>query len=452
MTEQIQDKTGKGAPASANEIEAQSRLKAYLLQHVKTIELALVRDSGLTVDRLRLMLIRAWTKSEKLQKCTLLSMLEAAIEAAALGLEPGLSVLSHAYLVPRFDKDAKLWKANLQISARGKLELARRSGLVLRADAVEIRENDHYVIRRGTDPLITHHIDLTKPRGQVLGYYAIAWFTDKSCQFDVMSLAECLEIRDRFGLTDGTAWKNSEGEMCKKTVLHRLEKLLPLSPQQQRAHDLDDESEDIVPAGTVTDITDDQPVSRSAEPPEPPKARTKTLAAAREHAEIVLQANRERDVVVVAPQNAKREKPAPGQPCRCGHDLHYRTGECAVEGCGCMAWQPPSAALEQGEVIRQRAVGLPAPIGTPIEPVDPGPCAITKNCIRPAGHEKNKKTALCEVFVARDETPIPKAMCVGCGGRDGKHKPNCPETKQPVTPVVGKDAASEPRMREPGED
>ena len=75
----------------------------------------------------------------------------------------------------------------------------------------------------------------------MLGAFAIVVFNDGSMMYDTMSKAEIEKVRDTYSKAKNSqAWRESTGEMYKKTVLRRLCKLIDLdfsSIEQIRAYE-----------------------------------------------------------------------------------------------------------------------------------------------------------------------------------------------------------------------
>lgn len=300
-------------------------LKTFLEKNEGIIAQYLAKDSALDAKRLTKLALQVVNRgTDELRSCSRLSILDALCEAGSLGLEIGSTVLAHAYLVPRQSKEKHgreevwVWKACLQVSVRGKLELARRSGLVLRQEVREICEGDDVVVELGTNPRIEHSLDFSKMRGAPMAYYAIAFFRDGSNQFEIMSRAECLRIRDTFSKAKA-AWDKNEGEFCKKTVLHRLDKLLPLSPAQMRADEIDPaEDEDVVVAGRVVPVVvvpDERTGERAEEQAARPRSRA--LSAAQDRSIILPALEKDRETVVPPPAPVE-PPPAPVAPTAVG--------------------------------------------------------------------------------------------------------------------------------------
>lgn len=77
--------------------------------------------------------------------------------------------------------------------------------------------------------------------GNIIGAFAVALFKDGSMIYDTMSVEEMEHTRNKFSkMANGQAWKDSTGEMYKKTVLRRLCKLIELdfdTIEQKQAFD-----------------------------------------------------------------------------------------------------------------------------------------------------------------------------------------------------------------------
>jgi recombination protein RecT len=152
------------------------------------------------------------------------------IAALGLVLDPQLG---EAYLIADRNGDVQA-----RIGYRGLIKLARQSGNVEALYAHDICQNDVTRVTLGTDKRLEHAPDFLKPRGPVGAYYAVVRFSDVSSDFEVMTLEEVHAIRDRSdawkafkrGLIKSTPWGTDEGEMAKKTVLRRLLKRCPMSP------------------------------------------------------------------------------------------------------------------------------------------------------------------------------------------------------------------------------
>lgn len=74
---------------------------------------------------------------------------------------------------------------------------------------------------------------------KIVGVFAVVEYEDGTVNMETMSIKEVEATRVNFSkMAQGKAWKNSYGEMCKKTILHRLCKHIQLdfnNIEQQQA-------------------------------------------------------------------------------------------------------------------------------------------------------------------------------------------------------------------------
>jgi phage RecT family recombinase len=261
-----------GGPLNLDTRATPFALKQYLsMRDAQAAVGALLQKAGLDPERFRALAVQALVRNPELQECTVFSVGEALAEAAELGLEPGSTVLSHCWLVPRKKKisrrgqgDAYIKVAQLMVGYRGEVAMFLRAG-GKRAEAREICEHDYYNVELGTNPHIEHKLDLSKPRGLPIAYYAIAWLADGSCQFEIMS-SQDVRLHAQLFAGDTPAWQKSEGEMAKKTVWRRLKKWLSLSEAQERAEEIsaDAREEGEVIIGGKLEDTPKDPVAATA--------------------------------------------------------------------------------------------------------------------------------------------------------------------------------------------
>lgn len=188
-------------------------------------QIAKALPQHVNVDRMMRVALTEYRKSPKLQMCDSVSFIGAVVQAAQLGLEPG-GALGHCYLIP-YGKECQL-----QIGYRGMIDLARRSGNIVSISARAVYEGDDFEISLGTDDKLSH---TPKFEGRDLKFvYAVAKLKDGGVQFDVMSVADIIQIRDKH-TKNSDAWRSHFDEMAKKTVIRRLFKLLPVSIEMQDA-------------------------------------------------------------------------------------------------------------------------------------------------------------------------------------------------------------------------
>jgi phage RecT family recombinase len=171
-------------------------------------------------------------------------------KAAALGLylDPQLG---EAYLIEAWNGKAKRKEPQLRIGYRGLIKLGRQSGEISMIYAHEVHKNDVFKASLGDDKKLVHEPDLFGDRGPIVGYYAVVKYKEGDTDFEVLTVAQAHSIRDRSdgwkAFSDGkiksTPWATDESEMSKKTVIRRLTKRIPQSPELAEAIRIEDAAE-----------------------------------------------------------------------------------------------------------------------------------------------------------------------------------------------------------------
>ena len=171
-------------------------------------------------------------------------------KAAALGLylDPQLG---EAYLILAWNGKAKRLEPQLRIGYRGLVKLGRQSGEISMIYAHEVHENDFFDCVLGDQKSLVHKPDVFGDRGALVGYYAVVKYREGETDFEPMTVAQVHAIRDRSdawkafkdGKIKSTPWATDDGEMSKKTVIRRLVKRVPQSPELAEAIKIEDAAE-----------------------------------------------------------------------------------------------------------------------------------------------------------------------------------------------------------------
>lgn len=119
-----------------------------------------------------------------------------------------------------------------QTDYKGEIKLAKRysSNPILDVYAKVVREGDLFeeVIENGRQTVNFKPVPFND--GEIIGAFAVCLYKDGGMIYDTMSRAEIEHTRKTFSKqANGKAWTNSYGEMCKKTVLRRLCKMIDLN-------------------------------------------------------------------------------------------------------------------------------------------------------------------------------------------------------------------------------
>ena len=212
-------------------------------------EIARALPRHINPDRMARIALTAFRMTPKLGECDPRSVFAAVIQSSQLGLEVGL--MGEAHLVP-FGNQCQLIPGYT-----GLMKLVRQSGLVQDIYAHEVRMNDKFALKLGMERTLEHE-PLTAPggfpasdeeRGAVIGFYAVGVLKDGSRTFVAMGRKDVETIRD--GSSGYQAAKKYKKEsvwdidfvaMGLKTVIRRICKFLPKSPELALALAMDEKA------------------------------------------------------------------------------------------------------------------------------------------------------------------------------------------------------------------
>ena len=158
------------------------------------------------------------------------SLLNALLEAARLGLEPGTPEF---YLTPRFGKQPGV----LGITGyRGEVELIYRAGAVSSVKAEVVYANDQFTYSPDMDR--PHHVvDWFADRGEVRGAYAYAEMVGGGVsKVVVIGPREIERAKSASATADKShsPWTTDYPAMVLKTAVHQLAKWVPTSAEYRR--------------------------------------------------------------------------------------------------------------------------------------------------------------------------------------------------------------------------
>lgn len=199
-------------------------------------------------------LLNAVTRNPDLAKCTRESFIKCAMDLSAAGLTPDGR---RAHLIARWNSKKSHYECTYIIDYKGLCELVVNSGWICNAE--KVCENDFFEIR---DMMCRHGIDPRRPRGPVIGYWAMMKHPDGREIHEWVSSEEVKKIYDRFHSDDGfSPWKTDYDEMGKKTALRRITKKAKLSAEASQVIDAEYERVDrtvkVVAAKSMSDALAD---------------------------------------------------------------------------------------------------------------------------------------------------------------------------------------------------
>lgn len=204
-----------------------------------------MRDAGFSPERVKQELsfaLQIINKSQQLQKCSGESILTAVANISNIGLSLNPAA-KEAYLIPRWNNNAKSMEASLEASYVGLVKLLTDAGSVTSMNCQLVRENDDFSIDlANNDNPVRHGINPKIARGEIIGAYALGTLVGGDRQVEYMPLEEIEAIRERSetykaykeNKIKSCTWATDFGEMARKTVIRRIYKFLPRTEQMSR--------------------------------------------------------------------------------------------------------------------------------------------------------------------------------------------------------------------------
>jgi recombination protein RecT len=216
----------------------EDKMTVATLLRTQQKEIARALPRHMSPDRMTRIALTEMRKNPALVQCDPFSFLGAVIQCAQLGLEPG-SGLGHAYLIPFRNKKLNITEVVFMPGYRGLIDLARRSGQVETISARLVREKDRFVYEYGDGERIEHtpFDGAEDDAGKITHVYAIARMKGGGIQREVMNRAQIDAIRTRGN--NNPVWESDFDEMARKTVVRRICKYLPMSPELAGAVEAD---------------------------------------------------------------------------------------------------------------------------------------------------------------------------------------------------------------------
>lgn len=189
-----------------------------------------VATKHLTAEKIVKLALVACSRSPLLLECHPMSMLQAVMNAAELGLTPG--PLGQCYFIPFRNNKNQTIECQFIIGYRGLIELARRSGNIVSIQAEVVRAGDEFEFEYGIEPKFRHVPKASELKAENITHaWAIAQFVGGGHQVVVMRRPEIDRIKNMSKAGNFGPWKDHYAEMAKKTAVRRLCKMLPLTPE-----------------------------------------------------------------------------------------------------------------------------------------------------------------------------------------------------------------------------
>lgn len=197
--------------------------------------LALVASKYLTPERIVKISLLAVSRQPKLFNCTKVSVIRSIIKAAELGLDFA-GQTGQGYLVP-FGTECQFIPGY-----QGFIEIAYRSKQITYIDAQLVHDNDDFDYGLGSNPFVKHKpcLGTDAERGRVLCGYAVARLIGSDIpKIEIMTYDDIIAIKKRSKAKDKGPWVTDESEMMRKTVVRRIFKYIPKTPEITQALEVD---------------------------------------------------------------------------------------------------------------------------------------------------------------------------------------------------------------------
>jgi len=226
--------------------QIQKRAEQPIMDMLKKYKVQIegVIPNHMTPDRMMRLVVGAFNQTPKLLGCAPLSLVNAVVTAASLGLE--IRPRS-AYLVPYGSQ------CQLLIDYRGKIDLAMRSGKVGSINTQIVHAHDQFdLVFTDKETSLTHRPLVCKKsghamepipekeRGEVILVYSVAKLKGGDPVLEYMTFDQIEGIRNRARAGKDGPWVTDWEQMARKTVIHRICNYLPMSPELAASQDVDD--------------------------------------------------------------------------------------------------------------------------------------------------------------------------------------------------------------------
>lgn len=235
---------------------------------------------NMPADKFVRTVLTAIQMNPQLAEATEQSVINSCMKAATDGLIlDGREAALTIYNVNKGTKDQPRWEkeAMYMPMVTGIIKRVRNSGEVSRFNAFVVHKNDKFTIKLGLEMSLEHEPNFNEP-GEVIGAYAICRFSDGLDDFEYMPKNQIESIRSRSKSPTKGPWATDYEEMCKKTVLRRLAKRLPMSSDLRNVVERVDEHYNNQPDNDTT-IDGNTGEIIEANPPKRPYTKRKGAAA-----------------------------------------------------------------------------------------------------------------------------------------------------------------------------
>ena len=236
MNEDIKEKL-QHSETSIQKVDPKFSIIRSMLEQSKK-KLIEVLPKSMSAEKMIRVALGTISKNPKIMECSPQSVMLSLLTAAEAGWDIGYS--KEAYLVPLWNSKTRQMECQLWPGYIGRIKRMMNAGYVSIVDCRVVHERDTYEILLGTEDKIIHKPYLLGDPGAPVLVYGIAKMKDGTTKFDYMRWDEVLAIKSRAKarMKDASSpWDTDEEEMAKKTMVHRLAKLIPQSAEEKLIED-----------------------------------------------------------------------------------------------------------------------------------------------------------------------------------------------------------------------
>lgn len=247
VTKEIAKTEERGLIKLDQQVGTKGTLQALLQSAQDTIQI--MGPKFMTPERVMKMVLIAASREPKLFECTQASVLQAAMDATEYGLDCS-GKLGEGYLIPFWNSKINKLEAQFIPGYQGYIKLMCQHESVIFIESRIVYEDDEFTLNYGSDKPI-HHIPELRPKsGQVvMGVYAIIHMVGGHQLCEWMNLSELHEIKRRALANKKnkqySPWVTDEPAMQRKSVICRIQKYAPKTPELQAVAGYDNDIDDI---------------------------------------------------------------------------------------------------------------------------------------------------------------------------------------------------------------
>ena len=210
----------------ANEVAV--KFSQQLSDKLISVESALPKDFNR--ERFVQNCLAVMNESPQLAKINPAQTIQGLLKGAYLGLD---FMKRECYLIPYGNS------VQFQTDYKGECKFLKKYSIrpILDIYAKVVRDGDEFIEEIVDGRPTIHFRPKTFNNADIIGAFAVVLYKDGGLLYETMSVEDIQSVRNNYSkASQSKAWKNSFGEMCRKTVLRRLSKHCETDFESVEAH------------------------------------------------------------------------------------------------------------------------------------------------------------------------------------------------------------------------